>query len=185
MRTVEEGLQSQLRNIEKEYGRSIDELVRIVVDSKLVKHNEVVAMLKQRFGMSHGAAHRVSLVARNQAGPTVQLGAGLSPLLKQVYTNLLDQALSLGKDVEQAPKKGYVSLRRRKQFAMLQPGARWINLGMILAGRPPSGRLEAADKWNALFTHRVRVATTAEIDDELEAWLRAAYAAAGPPPPSM
>ncbi|HEY8634048.1 MAG TPA: hypothetical protein VIO34_03725 [Candidatus Dormibacteraeota bacterium] len=31
----------------------------------------------------------------------------------------------------------------------------------------------------ALFTHRVRVSTTAEVDSELETWLRAAYLAAG------
>jgi hypothetical protein len=85
----------------------------------------------------------------------------------------------LGKDVEQAPKKGYVSLRRRKQFAMLQPGARWINLGLILTKQPPAGRLESAARWNALFTHRVRVASNPEIDDELESWLRTAYDAAG------
>jgi predicted transport protein len=84
----------------------------------------------------------------------------------------------LGIDIEHAPKKGYVSLRRRKQFAMLQPGAKWINLGLVLPLHPAAGRLEPAGKWNALFTHRVRVATTAEIDKELESWLRAAYVAA-------
>ena len=31
----------------------------------------------------------------------------------------------------------------------------------------------------ALFTHRVRVATTADIDGELESWLRTAYNVAG------
>jgi hypothetical protein len=85
----------------------------------------------------------------------------------------------LGNDVEQAPKKGYVSLRRRKQFAMLQPGAKWINLGLVLTRQRPDGRLESAAKWNALFTHRVRVATSADIDDQLESWLRTAYDAAG------
>jgi hypothetical protein len=48
MPTVEEGIQSQLRNIEKAYGQTIDELVSEVVKSGLVKHNDVVAMLKQR-----------------------------------------------------------------------------------------------------------------------------------------
>jgi hypothetical protein len=91
----------------------------------------------------------------------------------------LKKAVSLGSDVEQAPKKGYVSLRRRKQFAMLQPGAKWVNLGLVLAKQSPSGRLESAAKWNALFTHRVRVAAISDIDDELEAWLRTAYEAAG------
>jgi Domain of unknown function (DUF5655)/Domain of unknown function (DUF4287) len=179
MSTVDEGIQSQLRNIEKDYGRTIDDLVLAVVDSGLTNHNDVVAMLKQRYGMAHGAAHRVSLVARSRAAQPAPTGAALAPLLQDVYARLLKKAASLGNDVEQAPKKGYVSLRRRKQFAMLQPGARWINLGLVLAKEPPSGRLESAARWNALFTHRVRVATSTDIDDELESWLRTAYRAAG------
>jgi uncharacterized protein DUF5655/uncharacterized protein DUF4287 len=179
MPTVEEGIQSQLRNIEKTYGRTIDELVAIVVDSKLIKHTEVVAMLKQRYGLAHGAAHRVSLVARSRSEESKPAGAdGLAPALKDVYERLVERVTSLGDDVEQAPKKGYVSLRRRKQFAMLQPGAKWINLGLVLPKHKAAGRLEPAAKWNALFTHRVRVATLAEIDRELESWLRAAYVAA-------
>lgn len=179
MSTVEEGIQSQLRNIEKAYGRMIDELVAIVVESRLVKHSDVVAMLKQRYGMSHGAAHRVSLVARSrEAEPGAKGADEIAPALKVVYQRLLDLVGSLGDDVKQAPKKGYLSLRRRKQFAMLQPGAKWINLGLILPQQPAVGRLEPADKWNALFTHRVRITTAAEIDDELESWLRTAYVAA-------
>jgi hypothetical protein len=179
MPTVEEGIQSQLRNIEKAYGRTIDELVLVVDKSGLTKHNEVVAMLKQRYGMTHGAAHRVSLTARNRAEKPDPIGAGLASPLQDVYTQLLEKAVALGDDVEQAPKKGYVSLRRKKQFAMLQPGARWVNVGLVLTKHPPGGRLESAAKWNALFTHRVRVAATTDIDKELDSWLRTAYDAAG------
>lgn len=179
MPSVEDGLQSQLRNIEKAYGRTIDEWVSIVVESRLQKHTEVVAMLKQRYGMTHAAAHRVSLVARDRTAPRAAGAKVLQPPLQEVYTRLLEKLASLGDDIEQAPKKGYVSLRRRKQFAMLQPGARWINLGLVLARHSPTGRLEPAASWNALFTHRVRVGAPAEIDGEIDSWLRAAYDAAG------
>jgi len=184
--SVDEARQTQLRNIEKDYGKTIDELVGIVTDSGLTNHNDAVAMLKQRFGMSHGSAHRVSLIARSRSAqapgkPT----APLSPNMSVVYEKLLGRVMELGDDIEQAPKSGYVSLRRRKQFAMLQPGAKWINVGLILRENAPAGpqkasgeRLEPAAKWNAMFTHRVRVTTVAEIDAELESWLRAAYVAA-------
>jgi hypothetical protein len=174
------GIQSQLRNIERTYGRSIDELVADVSGSGLTKHTEVVAMLKVRHGMTHGAAHRVSLVARDRLnGPQTSVSATAPASVQPAYEELLRTIVALGQDVEQAPKKGYVSLRRRKQFAMLQPGAKWVNVGLVLPGVEPGGRLEPAAKWNALFTHRVRVASAAEIDDEIRAWLRDAYLTAG------
>jgi predicted transport protein len=178
MTTVEQGIESQLRNIEKAYGRTIDELVAIVLGSGLAKHSDVVAMLKQRYGMAHAAAHRVSLVARKRAAQPAEAGA-FAPAMKDVYVLLLERIAANGDDIEQAPKKGYVSLRRRKQFAMVQPGAKWINLGLVLPKHHSTARLEPAGTWNALFTHRVRIGTTAEIDDELESWIRAAYVAAG------
>lgn len=180
MPTVEEGIRAQLRNIEETYGRSIDELVAIVNESGLTKHTDAVAMLKERYGMSHGSAHRVSLVARDRLSKPSGAGTDdLPPNLKDVYGRLLRAVHALGDDIEQAPKKGYVSLRRRKQFAMLQPGAKSINVGLVLSKHPSTKRLESAAKWNALFTHRVRIANVVEVDGELESWLRAAYEAAG------
>ena len=180
MTTVEEGLQAQLRNIERDYGHTIDELVATVIESGLTNHNDVVAMLKQRHGMTHGSAHRVSLIARSRSKqPPAKPAPPLSPTLTSVYERLLAKVMALGDDIEQAPKSGYISLRRRKQFAMLQPGAKWVNLGLVLPKGAPDGRLEPAAEWNALFTHRVKVATVAEIDAKLESWLRAAYLAAG------
>jgi hypothetical protein len=180
MASPEKGIEAQLRNIEKTYGRSIAELVADVAQSGLTKHTEVVAMLKERYGMAHGAAHRVSLVARNRLGEqSIQPGPAPTAAVQATYDMLLAAIAALGDDIERAPKKGYVSLRRRKQFAMLQPGARWVNVGLILSGVPPNARLEAAAKWNALFTHRVRVASAGEIDDEVRAWFRDAYVAAG------
>jgi hypothetical protein len=80
-----------------------------------------------------------------------------------------------------APKMGYLSLRRRKQFAMVQPSTTSrIDLGLILAATTPAaGRLESAAKFNPLFTHRVRITAATDLDDELRGWLATAYALAG------
>jgi hypothetical protein len=174
--TPERGLESQLRNIERDYGHSIDHLVGVVAESGLTKHPEVVAMLKTRFGMAHGAAHRVSLTARER------LGLGASPAATPAggpAAAILEAVRGFGPDVEEAPKKGYVSLRRSRQFAMVQPGAKVTNVGLILPGVAPERRLEASGTWNALFTHRVRVSAESEVDAELIAWLRQAYSSAG------
>ena len=63
---VDAGLQSQIRNIETTYGKPLDHWFAVIDASGLSKHNEVVAMLKGDHGLAHGAAHRVSLLARQR-----------------------------------------------------------------------------------------------------------------------
>src|SRR5215510_5499856 len=79
MATVQQGLQAQIRNIEATYGKSMSEWVAIISASGLTKHTDVVAMLKKDYGMTHGAAHRVSLVAREQASQAAA-GADSDPV---------------------------------------------------------------------------------------------------------
>ena len=67
MASVEEGIATQIRNIEARYGRPLPEWFGIIAASGLTKHTEVVAMLKADYGMAHGAAHRVSLLSRQAA----------------------------------------------------------------------------------------------------------------------
>ena len=190
MATVEEGLQAQIRNIEATYGKPMDEWLAVIAASGLTKHTEVVAMLKRDYGMTHGAAHRVSLVARQAAaGPAVPgqdgdpasaLYTGRKADLRPLHDALMTAIAAFGDDIDQVPKKGYLSLRRRKQFAMIQPsGAGRIDIGLVLKDVPALGRLESAASFNALFTHRVRLAGPDGLDAELIGWLRSAYDRAG------
>ena len=50
-----------------------------------------------------------------------------------------------------------------------------LDVGINLKGVAPKGRLEASGSFNAMVSHRVRIAKPAEIDAELIGWLRAAY----------
>ncbi|HEV2257678.1 MAG TPA: DUF5655 domain-containing protein [Streptosporangiaceae bacterium] len=190
MASVEEGLQAQIRNIEATYGKPMADWLAIIAASGLTKHTEVVAMLKSEYGMTHGAAHRVSLVSRqapaqdqvqDQDGdPADALYTGRRADLRPLHDALMTAISAFGDDVGQVAKKGYLSLRRRKQFAMIQPsGAGRIDVGLILKDVPAGGRLEPAAGFNALFTHRVRLPDPSGLDAELMAWLRAAYDQAG------
>jgi hypothetical protein len=72
--------------------------------------------------------------------------------------------------------KAYVSLKRKKQFALIQPStATRLDVGIKLKGVEPSGRLEASGKFNEMVSHRVKVASADEVDAELIAWLKQAY----------
>jgi Domain of unknown function (DUF5655)/Domain of unknown function (DUF4287) len=185
---VDAALQSQIRNIEATYGKPLDHWFAVIDASGLTKHNQVVAMLKADHGFAHGAAHRVSLLARHRddtgvaapSDPADGAYAGAKAGLRPLHDALLSEIRAFGA-FDIAPKKGYLSLRRRKQFAMVQPSTTTrIDLGLILpATTPATGRLEPAARFNPLFTHRVRITAATDLDDELRGWLAAAYGFAG------
>jgi hypothetical protein len=69
-----------------------------------------------------------------------------------------------------------VSLRRNKQWALVQPStATRLDVGLVLKGKPITTRLEASGSFNAMVTHRVRLASVAEVDAELIGWMKEAY----------
>ena len=115
---VEQGLQSQIRNIEAQYGRPVDDWVELIRASGRTRHSEIVAMLKGDFGLSHGAANRVALVAMDalaakaeRSDPEAVLYAGNKAALLPIHAHLMESVVrDLGPDVEVAPKKGYCSL---------------------------------------------------------------------------
>jgi len=185
MATVETGLQSQIRNIEATYGRSMDGWAELIRASGRNRHGEIVAWLKSEHGLTHGSANRVALVAlaanAPQSGddPEAALYAGPKQALRPIHDRLMAVVRAMGPDIEIAPKKGYLSLRRRTQFAMLKPAANHVDLGLILPGVAAGERLESAATFNALFTHRVRVRSVDDVDPELIRWIGDAYARAG------
>lgn len=187
MATPEEQLQSMVRNLQEKTGKPLKHWVDVVNKSGIGKHGAIVKMLKSDHGMTHGYAN---LVAHEALSSAVSGGDGTDDLvaaqysgketLLPVYERLVGAVREFGNDVELAPKKSYVSLRRAKQFALVQPSTKTrVDVGINLKGAKPSGRLEASGSFNAMVSHRVRVADAAEVDDELVGWLREAYDAAG------
>jgi predicted component of type VI protein secretion system len=183
-----DGIAAQIRGIEQRYGKPIEAWIELVKASSLSKHPDVVAMLKTDHGMTHGAAHRIALLARSagRARPgsveaaVDSLYAGKRATLRPIHDLLTATIMTFGPDVQQVPKSRYLSLRRAKQFAMIQPSTLTrVDVGLIFRDVEPAARLETAAGFNALFTHRVRVSRPADVDTELRDWLHLAYGVAG------
>jgi hypothetical protein len=184
--TPEEGIQSLYRNLEKNTGKSIDEWAAIARNSGIGKHKQIVEYIKSQHGLTHGYANQIALRAlaasTNEAesgDPIAEQYAGAKSALKPLYDSLAAAIAAFGGDVEFSPKKAYVSVRRSKQFAIVQPASGRVDVGLVLKGESATPRLEVAGSFNAMVTHRVRISVAQEIDEELLAWLRAAYNAAG------
>ncbi len=162
-------------NLQAVTGHTMPEWIGIVERSGIEKHGEIVAWLKSEHGLTHGFANGIALSFRSRdAEPAeVDLVAGVKEPLRPVYDRLIEAAKALGSDVDVALKKNSVSLRRSKQFALIEvPSAKRVQLGIQLKGEAATGRLLAS---TGMCSHRVDLATVDEVDDELLAWLRAAY----------
>ena len=165
-------------------GKSLAESLAILHASKLSKHKEMVVLLKTKHGVTHGFANMIALQALKTDSQTESdtdslvdsQYAGPKASLRPIYDAVLGAVKKFGVDVEVSPKKAYVSLRRSKQFAIVQPSsATRVDVGINLKGVPSKGRLEASGSFNAMLSHRVRVADLEEVDKELVGWLKSAY----------
>ena len=175
-----------IANLEERTGKSLAQWLQIARGAQLDKHGQIVKFLKTDHGLTHGYANLVAHEALQSAAAHQDDGdlvaaqyAGKKAGLKPLYDQLIGEISAFGSDLELAPKKAYVSLRRSKQFGLLQPStATRLDVGLNLKGVAPAGALEASGSFNAMCSHRVRVASADDITPELIGWLRQAYDAA-------
>ncbi len=180
MGKVDDAVAAQLRNIESSTGRTIVQWIDLIRESGSDRHGKIVNWLKAEHGISHGNANRLAIeaLATDQPEPTAQSlidaqYTGSKQHLRALCDRIIEVAAQLGGDVEISPKKTSVSLRRRKQFALIEvPSAARVRLGLNLASLEPAGRLKRA---TGMCSHAVDLASVDDIDDELVGWLRAAY----------
>jgi hypothetical protein len=186
---MDKALATQLANIEKRTGKSLDALAKFIKSSGLTKHGEIRDMLKKDLGMGHGDANTlVHYVNRSDGASTAagksedavldEIYAGPRAALRPIHEKFMAAVGAFG-PFEVAPKKGYVSLRRKKQFAMIGPGTNTrVDVGLNMQGVPATARLALLPA-GGMCQYKVKVAEAREVDPELIAWVRKAYDSAG------
>lgn len=184
MASPEEMADSMRANLPEKTGRDHAAWMTVVGESGLTKHGEILEYLKTEHGVSHGYANLIAHDFRSAAatnGPVDLVAAqysGARADLAPIRDAVLTLVQGFGNDVEVAPKKTCISLRRTKQFALIQPSTRTrVDVGINLPGVEPTDRLEPSGSFSAMVSHRVRLTEVDEVDDELKGWLRQAYEA--------
>ena len=82
-------------------------------------------------------------------------------------------------EFEIAPKKGYVSLRRKKQFATIGPATNTrVEVGLNMKGVKGTDRLMELPA-GQMCQYKVKVTHASEVDKELVNWIRQAFDSAG------
>ncbi len=186
-KSPEEMLESMIGNMKDKTGKSLPQWLKIAAGSKLAKHGELVKFLKTDHGMTHGFANVVATKTLQgdakpaSAGELVESQyAGDKSALRPIYEAIIAAVNRFGSDVEVSPKKAYVSLRRAKQFGIIQPSTKTrMDLGLNLKTVQGKGVLKDGDKWGGMCSHHISINSVDDITPEVIDWLRKAYEAAG------
>lgn len=189
MDSLDKAVQTQLNNIQKKTGMSFAELSTFVQKSGLSKHGEIRDMLKQKLGLGHGDANALVHAVFKSDGTRAAQGKSEDAVLDEIYSGakagfrpihekLIKEINKFG-EFEIAPKKGYVSLRRKKQFAMIGPKTNTrFEVGINIKGLKKNVRLNEQPA-GSMCNYTVNLTEAKEVDLELIAWIKSAYEGAG------
>ena len=189
MDSLDKSIQTQLDNIQKKTGKSLDELEAIIQKSGLTRHGEIRDYLKRELGLGHGDANSLVHAVRQSDGQRAAEGKSGEQILDEIYVGakapmrlihdkLIKEIKQFG-EFEIVPKKGYVSLRHKKQFAMIGPKTNTrFEVGINAKDLKKNPRLLEQPK-GSMCNYIVNVTDVKEVDDELVAWIKSAYKGAG------
>jgi hypothetical protein len=186
---------TQLKNIQARTGKTIAELHAAVATSGAGKHGERRNWLMEHFKLGYGDANTVALfvgkplpdlgggaptsaAAAASGDPLAAIYAGAKAELRPLHEAVMSQIRAFG-DFEEAPKKSYVSLRLKKQFAMVGPATKdSVEIGLNAKDLPAHARLKPQPT-GSMCSATTRITSAAQVDAQLQGWLRQAYDAAG------
>ena len=189
MSSLDQANQTQLENIQRKTGKTLDELAAIVKQSGLSKHGEIRDYLKRELGLGHGDANALVHAVLQSDGQRAAEGKSTDAVLDEIYSGakahmrpihekLMNEINKFG-EFEIVPKKGYVSLRRKKQFAMIGPKTNTrFEVGINARDLKKHSRLAEQPK-GSMCNYVVNVTDAGEVDPQLVAWIKSAYEGAG------
>jgi len=185
MSGVDKALETQIKNIQTRTGKSLDQLYTIIRKSGLAKHGEIRDMLKNDLQMGHGDANTlVHVYLKAKSGGAAepassddvldQIYTGPKASLRPIHDKIMESIKKFG-EFEVAPKKTYISLRRKKQFAMIGPATNTrVEVGLNMKGVKATDRLTELPA-GQMCQYKVRLTEMKEVDKELIDWIQQAY----------
>jgi predicted transport protein len=179
---IDKATQTMIENLYKNTGKTLEEWIKTVNKENLAKHGEIIKFLKEEHLLTHGFANLIALKSKGTDAGSAENQDDLikkqyqgKEHFKLIYDKLIYEIQTFGIDFEIAPKNTYVSLRRKKQFAILNPATKTrFEIGINLKGQEPKGKLEA-EKPNSMCSHKINITEINDIDLEVINWLKMAF----------
>ena len=191
MNSVDQAIETQLKNIQSKSGKSLADLSAFIRNSGLTKHSEIRDLLKRELGLGYGDANSLAhYFLKSTQTPDVQrseetgddvtttLYNGAKADLRPIHDQFMAAIAEFG-PFESAPKKTYISLRRKKQFAMIGPATKTrVEVGINAKDLTPTARLIEMPT-GGMCQYKVNLTEISDVDQELLDWIKLAYERAG------
>lgn len=166
-------------------GRTLEEITHFVQLSKLEKHSDIRTLLSEELKLTYGDANTLTHYVMKTDGESLAEGKDLTQVIDEIYSDkkiglrpihdlLMNQIKQLGQ-FETIPKKGYISLKRKRQFAMIGPkSSTRIEVGINLKSDLVNSRFISQPK-GSMCQYIVNVTSIENINDELISTIKQAY----------
>ena len=166
-------------------GKTREEITRLYEQSALVKHSEIRALFMDKLLLSYGFANTLAHVIAGTDGASLAEGKDMQTLLDEIYSgkkapfrpihDLIMSEIEEFGPFETEPKKGYISLKRKRQFAMIGPKTNTrMEIGINLKDHAGTARLLEQPK-GSMCRLIVNVESMDDVDHELIGWIKAGY----------
>ena len=166
-------------------GKTDVELNTLYVNSGLSKHSEIRSYFMEQLNLSYGYANTLVHLITKSDGSSMAIGKDLEVLLNAIYDDkkinlrpihdLIMTEIEAFGEFEIAPKKGYISLKRKRQFAMIGPKTNTrMEIGLNIKDISGTDRLLEQPK-GSMCKFIVKITTISEVDSELIGWIKEAY----------
>lgn len=180
---MDKATQTMIDNLQKNTGKTLEQWISIVNKENFSKHGDILKFLKEKHSLTYGFANLIALKSKKSDAGSAENPEDLiikqykgKEHFKPLYDKLIAEVKKLGNDVEISPKNAYVSLRRKKQFATLQPATKTrFEVGINLKGKEPKGKLEAITSSSSMCSHKINLSDITDIDKEVIDWIKLAY----------
>jgi len=178
---------TQLNNIQQKTHRTIDELRMEIQSTGLQKHSEIRKMLMDRYDLGFGDATMVVHFALQTDGQTAAEASqsSMEEILAGIYSgsktelrplhDLVMEKIDLLGETTITPKKGYFSLRHKRQFAMIGPGSKGrLEIGLNMKKVQGTDRLIVQPP-GGMCQYKIFLSSETEVDGEFLNYLKTAY----------
>jgi len=166
-------------------GKKEPEIRKIYLDSKLEKHSDIRTLFMNQLGLSYGYANTLAHYVMKTDGVSLAEGKTMNQVLDEIYSGekmkfrvihdtIMKEIEKFG-GFEIVPKKGYVSLKQKRQFAMIGPKTNSrMEVGINIKKSIQNPQFEEQPK-GSMCQYLVKISQISELNNDLFKYLKVAY----------